>query len=285
MRKAMLGILLLLATTYVWAQTPASPATTSLTTVTTQTIASPNTVTPAIAMARRHGPRIAVGKLPNQAASGIQVFTSTNWSGYAVVGQDFTQATGTWTVPAVDCSTDPKSSASFWVGIDGWDNDTVEQTGTDSDCDGTHPNYYAWFEFAPKQGVTITSVPVSPGDEMSAEVDYDGSQFVITTTNTTTGASFNTTAAFPKAKRTSAEWIAEANGYLLSDFGTVHFGPDFTRIGANSATDSSTSGVISAFGKDTQASVIVNSKNEDLAVPSFLSVDGTSFTVDWWAKE
>jgi hypothetical protein len=234
---------------------------------------------------RHHGPRRAVGAQPSQTQSGVQVFPSENWSGYAVIGSDFTQATGTWTVPAVDCTSDPNSSASFWVGVDGWDNSTVEQTGTDSDCDGTHANYYAWIEFAPKAGVTITSVPVSPGDQMSAEVSYNGAQFVVTTTNTTTGATYTMTAVVPEARRASAEWIAEANGYYLSDFGTVHFGPDFTAIGANSATDSSTSGPISSFGKKTQAAVIVNGKGADLAVPSFLSLDGTSFTVSWWSKE
>lgn len=262
-------ILSLLATASVWAQTASSA-----------TAPSTTNDTP-----RRHGPRIAVGTLPNQMLSGIHVFTSSNWSGYAVVGEEFTQATGTWIVPAVDCSSSPYSSVSFWVGIDGWDDATVEQTGTDSDCDDGHPKYYAWVEFAPKAGVTIKSVPVSPGDRMSADVIYDGSQFVVTTTNTTTGDSSTTTAIVPKAKRTSAEWIAEANGYFLSDFGTVHFGPDFTAIGGNSATDSSTSGPIGAFGKKTQASVIVDGKQADLAVPSFLSVDGTSFNVDWWSRE
>ena len=232
-----------------------------------------------------HGPRKAIGSQPSPTLGGILVYASANWSGYAVLGHDFTQALGTWTVPAVDCTLDPNSSASFWVGIDGWENATVEQTGTDSDCDGIHASYYAWYEFAPNGGVTITSVPVAPGDQMSAEVDYDGTHFVVTTTNTTTGASYSIAAPFPAAQRASAEWIAEANGYFLSDFGTVHFGPDFTHIGANAATDSSTSGSIGDFGTRVQASVIANDQREDLAVPSFLSLDGSSFTVSWWSKE
>jgi hypothetical protein len=261
MRYRGIGSLLLLASSFAWGQSASLPA------------------------PRHHGARRAVGTVPGQTSGGVPVFTSENWSGYAVIGSNFTQATGTWTVPAVDCASDPNSSASFWVGIDGWTNSTVEQTGTDSDCDGMHANYYAWIEFAPKAGITITSVPVSPGDQMLGEVSYDGAQFVVTTTNTTTGATYTMTAVVPEAKRASAEWIAEANGYYLSDFSTAHFGPDFTAIGTNSATDSSTSGPISAFGKKTQASVIVNGKGGDLAVPSFLSVDGTSFTVGWWAKE
>lgn len=266
MHSRAIGILFLFAASTGWAQMPSAPL----------------TVAP---IARHHGPMRAIGTMPSQTPGGVQVFTSENWGGYAVIGSDFTDATGTWTVPAVDCTSDPNSSASFWVGIDGWTNSTVEQTGTDSDCDGTHASYYAWIEFAPKAGITITSVPVSPGDQMSGEVSYNGSQFVVTTTNTTTGATYTMTATVPEARRASAEWIAEANGYYLSDFSTVHFGPDFTAIGADSATDSSTSGPIGSFGKKTQASVIVNGRGADLAVPSFLSLDGTSFTVGWWSKE
>jgi hypothetical protein len=214
----------------------------------------------------------------------IKVFASGNWSGYAVVGTSFTQATGSWVVPAVDCTTTPHASASFWVGIDGWDNATVEQTGTDSDCDGRNPTYYAWYEFAPKAGVTITSVPVSPGDSMSAQVSYDGTQFIVTITDEATGDSFSTTAMVPRAQRTSAEWIAEKNGTDLSDFGTAPFGMDFTNVfGTNSATDAATSGTIGDFGNDVQASVTVNQGVED-ASPSHLSPNGTSFTVTWKAE-
>lgn len=234
---------------------------------------------------RRHGPRKNLGLAPNRLGENVQVYESSNWSGYAVVGSSFTQARGSWIVPAVDCAATPNGSASFWVGIDGWVDDTVEQTGTDSDCDGDKPSYYAWYEFAPKAGVTITSVPVSPGDHMSAEVNYNNEEFTVTMTNQTTGASYSTAMAFPPALRVSAEWIAELNGIRLSDFGTVRFGPDFTDvIGTNGATDATTSGTIGAFGPNVQASIIVGGKDQDEAVPSFLSTDGTSFTVTWWSR-
>lgn len=231
-----------------------------------------------------HGPRRNLGPAPNQPANGTRIFESSNWSGYAVVGTGFTQARGTWVVPAVDCSVVPNSSASFWVGIDGWEDDTVEQTGTDSDCNDGVPAYYAWYEFAPEGGVTITSVPVSAGDHMSGEIDYDGSLFFITTTNLRTGATSSTSMLFPRAKRASAEWIAEFNGSLLSDFGTVQFGPDFTNAGGNAAADATRSGKISAFGERVQASVMVAGRKVDEAVPSLISSDGTSFTVSWWGK-
>jgi len=53
---------------------------------------------------------------------------SANWSGYAVTGSDFTNATGSWTVSAVNCTKTPDTYSAFWVGIDGYSSDTVEQT-------------------------------------------------------------------------------------------------------------------------------------------------------------
>ena len=179
----------------------------------------------------RHAPRKIAGLHPDRVIDNVTITESNNWSGYAVTGDSFTQARGSWTVPAVDCAAVPDSSASFWVGIDGWENNTVEQTGTDSDCDGDKPSYYAWYEFVPAGGVTISSVPVSPGDQVSAEVIYNGAEFTVTITNETTGKSFTKSHPPGSAKRTSAEWIAEMNGYELSDFGTVSFGGDFTFVG------------------------------------------------------
>jgi hypothetical protein len=238
-----------------------------------------------VIISRSHSPRIAVNSAPARALGGVPVFESGNWSGYALVGSDFKEAQGSWIVPSVDCSAVPNASVSFWVGIDGWTNATVEQTGTDSDCNDGQPAYYAWYEFAPKGGVTITSVPVSPGDVISGKVVYEDSVFVVTLTNDTTGESYSVAASVPSAQRASAEWITELNGYNLSDFDTVRFGRDFTKaVRSNWAADETTAGTIGDFGKRVQASVIVAGKKKDLAVPSFLSADGTSFTVTWWRK-
>jgi hypothetical protein len=231
-----------------------------------------------------HSPRISLGPAATQSGN-VKVFESNNWSGYAVVGQEFTEARGSWRVPPVDCAASPYGSVSFWVGIDGWNDATVEQTGIEAGCNGQQPVYYAWYEFAPKAGVTITSVPVKPGDNISAAVEYGDAGFTVTLTNLTTGKSYSTSAAVPEARRNSAEWIVELNGaYGLTDFNAVRFGGDFTMAeGTNSATDATTSGPIGSFGDAVQASVIVNNQHEQ-AVPSFLSLDGTSFTVTWWSR-
>src|ERR1700729_2923660 len=178
--------------------------------------------------------------------------TSTNWSGYAVTGSSFTSATGSWIVPTATCPSGDQYAA-FWVGIDGYSSNSVEQTGTDSDCDGSNrPSYYAWYEFYPNPSFTIRSLTIKPGDRISAKVVYNGSEFTATITDETTGKSFSTSSTVRGAKRSSAEWIAEAPSSRsvlpLADFGTVLFGEDTTGItGTNEATMGGTTGVIGSF--------------------------------------
>jgi hypothetical protein len=248
--------------------------------------ATPDT---AVITPRQHAPRIVAGLRPDRVEGNVTISDSTNWSGYAVTGSSFTSAKGSWTVPSVNCTKTPNTYSSFWVGIDGWTSSTVEQTGTDSDCNGSSPSYYAWYEFYPKGSVNISSITVAPGDKMSAAVTYSGSEFTVTITNETTGKTYSKSSKVNSAKRTSAEWIAEApcctrgGGILpLSDFGTVDFGDDYTGIsGTNDATDSSVSGPINDFGTAVNESIMVSSTGADEAVPSSLSSDGTSFTVTW----
>jgi hypothetical protein len=218
--------------------------------------------------------------------------TSTNWSGYAVTGTSFTSAKGSWTQPTATCTTSGDKYAAFWVGLDGYSSTTVEQTGTDSDCDGKSPSYYAWYEFYPNPSYEITSVPIKPGDQISASVTYSGSEFTITLENVTTGKSFTKSARVSGAKRSSAEWITEApcctsgGGILpLSDFGTVLFGEDSTGVsGTNYATDSSHSGAIGSFPA---ADIEEINKTKSSSSPqtstcsASLSSDGTSFSCTW----
>jgi hypothetical protein len=152
--------------------------------------------------------------------------TSTNWSGYAVTGNRFTSVSAAWTEPSVTCSGTAYSS--FWVGLDGDTSNTVEQTGTDADCSGTTPQYYAWYEMYPKYPVNLGN-PVKPGDAMSASVVTDGTgSFTLTVADATQGWTFKTTARLKSAQLSSAEVIAEApssrSGVLpLANFGTVNF--------------------------------------------------------------
>jgi len=152
--------------------------------------------------------------------------TSTNWSGYAVTGSRFTSVSASWTQPTAKCSGTAYSS--FWVGLDGDTSNTVEQTGTDADCSGSTPQYYAWYEMYPKFPVNLRGT-VRPGDHLSASVTTDGSgRFTLTITDSTQGWTNTTNARLKSAKLASAEVIAEApsssGGVLpLANFGSVGF--------------------------------------------------------------
>jgi len=215
---------------------------------------------------------------------------STNWSGYAVLGTSFTSAKASWTVPAAVCTgVSGDQYAASWVGIDGYSSSTVEQTGTLTECVGTRPSYYAWYEFYPKPMYEITSVPVSPGNVITATVTYSGSEFTVTIANESTGKSYSKSSRVSGAARSSAEWILEApcctsgGGILpLADFGTSGFGLDYTsQAGTNYATDSSTSGAIAKFASPVQITKIASSSSPQTSTCSILSSDGTSFSCTW----
>jgi len=227
---------------------------------------------------RQHAP------IRNLVEHGDGTASSTNWSGFAVTGSSFIGVKGTWIVPTVTCGTGDQYAA-FWVGLDGYSSSTVEQTGTDSDCDGGEPNYYAWYEFYPYPSFEITSLKIAPGDRMGAKVVYNGSEFTIAIADLTTGQYFTKSATVPGAERSSAEWIAEApcctagGGILpLADFGTVLFGGDNTgRAGTCSAEDSSTMGPIGSFPAIKEITMAKDGIKE--SIPSALSSDGTSFSL------
>jgi Peptidase A4 family len=155
---------------------------------------------------------------------------STNWSGYAVTGNDgaFSSVSSSWTEPSASCDDSGDEYAAFWVGLDGFNSDSVEQTGTDSDCDGGTPSYYGWYEMYPADPVYFNN-PVEPGDIMSAAVSFSGTDtYTITLTDNSEGWTQTETEHESGLANSSAEVITEApsseEGPLpLADFGTVSF--------------------------------------------------------------
>jgi hypothetical protein len=153
--------------------------------------------------------------------------SSTNWSGYVVTGGTgaFNSVSSSWTEPSASCGGGTQYAA-FWVGLDGYDSASVEQTGTDSDCSGGSPDYYGWYEMYPADPVYFTN-PVSPGDSMSASVTVSGTSYTLTLTDSTQGwtQTENESGSFSNS---SAEVITEApsssQGPLpLADFGTINY--------------------------------------------------------------
>ena len=219
---------------------------------------------------------------------------SYNWSGYAVTGTNFTRAQGSWIEPTVSCDSNTNVEwAVFWVGIDGWGDDTVEQIGTYAECVDGKVQHAAWWEFYPLNDITeIKSITVSPGDRISTTVTFADNEFILQITDETTGKSFSHKGT-QTADRSSAEWIAESpcclnSGlyYPLPDFGTVLFGEDSTGIEeTNFAADSSHRGAFNTFPAGDVIAITKINQTTGLteAVPSAPSSDGTSFSIMWIA--
>jgi hypothetical protein len=208
--------------------------------------------------------------------------TSTNWSGYAVSADAgaVTAVSGSWTVPTVTGSGTSDSSA--WVGIDGFNSPTVEQTGTAMDLVNGHAQYSAWYELFPSAEVTISSVAVHPGDTIDASVTYNtaAKDFVLTITDATDHGTFTTTQSAPTAQRSSAEWIVEAPssnaGVLpLANFGSV-------TVANAQATINGVRGPIDKGFQNTTVNQInmVNGSTEAVeATTSSVAASGSGFTV------
>jgi hypothetical protein len=160
------------------------------------------------------------------------VVTSSNWAGYVATGSNgtFTSASSNWTEPVGHCSGAGGKYAAFWVGLDGYTSPTVEQIGSEVDCTGFFPRYYAWYEVYPGTAVNFTN-PVSPGDQFTGTVTYTApSTFNLVLKDVTKGWTQSVSSTLANAARSSAEVIAEApcctagGGILpLTDFGTASF--------------------------------------------------------------
>jgi hypothetical protein len=245
---------------------------------------APSPGSPVTARRYRHAPAII-----HQRHGGFA--TSGNWSGYAVTGADgsVTDVRGSWTVPTVTCSAGaPDQFSASWVGIDGFNSNTVEQIGIEADCVSGKAEYSAWYEFYPHWPFTINTVSVRPGDQMVAEVSYGAKgQFTVTLTNTTAQPQqfFSTSTKMPQAKLSSAEWIVEApwsSGILpLADFNTAFFGNDYTlQPNTCNATVGKKSGPIGSFGTAV-TQIDMESNGVTKAHTSALTNSGSSFTITW----
>lgn len=148
-------------------------------------------------------------------------WASSNWSGYAETAgaTPFTSATAAWTVPSAAATSRPSYSAA-WVGIDGFTNSSLIQTGTEQDYYSGAAHYAAWWTtsaqgFAEQpitSGCTGTGTCglVRAGDHMTAAISGTlGATWTMQIDDATQGWGFTTSLGYggPGA---SVEWIMEA---------------------------------------------------------------------------
>ncbi len=212
-------------------------------------------------------PRPAVGAPFGDDVAAFRSAAATSGT-YASVSATWTEPTGTYTSRGSQYS-------SFWVGLDGYSSNSVEQTGSEVDCSGRRAVYYAWYEMYPNPSVSYSNT-VRPGDQFSASVTYTGgSSFSLHIQDITQGWSHTTPGTLAGAARSSAEVIVEApcctagGGILpLADFGTVNIGGSM----ANGSALGNAGGV-------TQI-IMVDSAGRDKDTVSSLS-GGEAFSATW----
>ena len=211
---------------------------------------------------------------------GLSDVTSTNWSGYADTGSSFSDVSASWTEPGASCSSRTTSLAAFWVGIDGYSSDSVEQDGTMIECYDRTAYQFTWWEMYPTNDVQVVGQTAAAGDAITASVVRSGTSYKLTVTDSTHSAdSFSTTQTCSASScvDSSAEWIAEAptgsSGVEpLTDFGT------WTASSA-AVTEGSTAGSISSFTDD--EITMIDSSGATKALPGALNSVGTGFSVTW----
>jgi hypothetical protein len=209
---------------------------------------------------------------------GLSDVESTNWSGYADTGSSFSAVSSSWTEPSASCSGRTESLAAFWVGIDGYSSDSVEQDGTLIECYRGEAYQYTWWEMYPTNDIQVVGETLAAGDAITATVTRSGTSYTLKVTDAThTADSFSTTQTCSSCANSSAEWIAEAPSgssgvYPLADFGS------WTASNA-SVTEGTTAGVISSFTDD--EITMVDNSGATKALPGALNSSGNGFSVAW----
>ncbi len=208
--------------------------------------------------------------------------SSTNWSGYAVTGANgkYTDVKASWVQPTATCSSRKAAYSSFWVGLDGYNSNSVEQLGTDSDCSRGKATYYGWWEMYPNPSYELSTsqYPVAPGNTLTAEVHYNGNGTYTLSMSSSRGWSFTTTQS-GNFSNSSAEWIAEAPSSCsatcsvlpLANFGTM----SFSNGTANGAT-------IGSYGSSVWEDITMTTSGGTVkAQPSALNGSGNGFSDTW----
>jgi Peptidase A4 family len=223
-------------------------------------------------------------KTVNQPAAALDdtsAASSYNWSGYADVASTantFTKVRGQWKTPRVRCSREDELT-SEWVGIDGYNNGTVEQDGTLSWCYLGQPTYFTWYEMYPAATIEVGNSP-RPGDEITASVTRTGTSYTLALTDSTHPKnSFSTTATCSVCENSSVEWIAERPAFAIGIAPLADYGS--WTLSRASETAGGTTGTISSYPTYDQIDMVDATDTYPLSLSSGLSSGGNAFLTHW----
>ncbi|TVY84000.1 Aspergillopepsin-2 [Lachnellula suecica] len=194
------------------------------------------------------------GNYDTQIINGTAAVTSSNWGGVALVTSGVTEVTGTFTVPKPTKPSGGSSSTQYcgaaWVGIDGYSDSDLIQTGVLWCVQGTTYLYEAWYEYLPASLVAYSGITVTSGSVVTVTAVKTGTNSG--TTSLTSGGKTVThtfTGQSSPLPGTSAEWIVEdfeSNGALVpfANFGTVTFTGASALVNGVTETPGGNSGTI-----------------------------------------
>ena len=219
---------------------------------------------------------------PNQTDNPAS-FRVLHWSGY-IVASDIQNRSpvvsnvgASWTVPEIKPS-ENNTFSGVWVGIGGYGEDTLIQTGTEQECLNDRVVYYAWYELLPDYLVRIPNIHVRAGDTVTASISLinkNASTWSIEISDVTRGEQFKKVVVY-NSSMLSAEWIVErpkVNGTIstLADFGNVTFTDCKATLG----------GITRTIGNFSYAQLVMHDEDTSLVSVSPLNDDGSGFTVSY----
>ena len=205
------------------------------------------------------------------------------WSGYMVAPdvQDqsplVTGVNASWRVPEVKPS-ENNTFSGVWVGIGGYGEDTLIQTGTEQECIDGKVTYYSWYELLPAHLVRISDFKVRPSDVIMASISLasqNSNTWLIEINDVTRGEHFKKTVVY-NSSMLSAEWIVErplVNDGIstLANFGNVTF----------TECQATVNGVIGTIGNFSCTRLIMHEDDIPLVTVSSLNEMRAGFTVNY----
>jgi hypothetical protein len=253
---------------------------------------------PAGAALTTHGRNLDLGRVDNQKNQ----VGSLNWGGYVAAASFPSSGTPAAGVTSVNASWKVQTAASTstttysaqWTGIGGFfsSDSSLIQLGTESDYYNRAGHYDAWIEMLPNAEQVIP-LTIKPGDTIVAGISpAPGSNaWFMNMTDVTTGKSYTTTGSYTSSKL-SGEYIEErpelcsrfsCSLTTLANFGTAYYGSDNTNQPSTEFLTLSGSFVALGSSQVQNESIIMYANNgqTQIAIPSPLSTDGTSFKMTY----
>jgi len=198
--------------------------------------------------------------------------TNPSWAGYVACGSSYASVSATWTQPQVSCTSN--GIVGFWVGLDGYGETPIEQTGINVSCATGTPQYTGFWESSTSSPAINYNEPVYPGDTIIANVLYQGSDTYSLQLTDSTRDWVENTPLDSVAPNLSAEVIAEAttlNGHVTAL-------PNFAAIQFRQVTIDD----VSLSSASAQPTSLVNSDGQYLAYPANLTGNGfTDYYAGW----